>query len=53
LLNRVTKHAAATKAGSIFLKTQVTNVSAQKLYESLGYIKEEGHHTYFIKISIL
>ena len=53
LLNRVSQHAAATKAGSIFLETQVTNVSAQKLYESLGYIKEEEHYTYFIKISML
>ena len=51
LLNRVDQHAAATLAGSIFLETQVTNVSAQKLYESLGYKKEEEHYTYFIKKS--
>jgi ribosomal protein S18 acetylase RimI-like enzyme len=53
LLSRVSQHAAETQAGSIFLETQVSNISAQALYESFGYVKEEEHHTYFIKISTL
>ena len=53
LLRRVGQFAAATKAGSIFLETQVSNISAQTLYESFGYVREEEHHTYFIKISTL
>ncbi len=53
LLNRVNQHAAETKAGSIFLETQVVNVPAQELYKSLGYRKEEAHYTYFIEILML
>jgi len=53
LLSRVSQHAAATKAGSIFLETQVSNISAQALYESFGYAREEEHHSYFINISTL
>lgn len=51
LLCRVGQHAVATKAGSIFLETQVSNTSAQALYESFGYAREEEHYTYFIKIT--
>jgi len=53
LLSKVSQHAAETQAGSIFLETQVSNSSAKALYESFGYIREEEHHTYFIKISTL
>ena len=53
LLRRVSQFAAATKAGSIFLETQVSNISAQTLYEFFGYVREEKHHTYFFKISTL
>jgi len=53
LLSEVCRHAAATRAGSIFLEAQISNISAQTLYESLGYVREEEHHTYFIKISKL
>ena len=53
ILSAVFRHAVETKAGSIFLETQVSNISAQTLYESLGYVREQEHHTYFIKISKL
>ena len=53
LLRRVSQFVAATKAGSIFLETQVSNFSATALYESFGYVREEEHHIYFIKISTL
>ena len=53
LLSKVSQHAAATQAGSIFLEVQVSNSSAQALYESFGYVREAEHHTYFIKISTL
>ena len=51
LLERVRQYAAETRSGSIFLETQVTNIPAQTLYRSLGYIREEEHYTYFLKIS--
>ncbi len=51
LMARAAQLGAETKADSIFLETQLSNVSAQALYESLGYVREEEHFTYFLKIS--
>lgn len=53
ILIKISQHAAATKAGSIFLETQITNSSAQALYESFGYVREKEHYTYYINISTL
>ena len=50
LLNKAQELAIETKADSIFLETQVTNSSAQALYESLGYVRETDHFSYFLKI---
>lgn len=50
ILRRVYQHSVETNAGSIFLETQKTNISAQALYESIGYVKEDEHQTYYIEV---
>jgi len=43
-------HAEATGVARITLTTQISNVPAQKLYESLGYIKDEEFYHYTLRV---
>lgn len=50
LLNRAKEFALETNAKGIALETDITNVNAQGLYESLGYIKNTEHFYYFLEV---
>jgi len=50
LLNRAKEFALETDAKGIALETDITNVNAQGLYESLGYIKNSEHFYYFLEL---
>lgn len=50
LMEEAKKYATETKALRIELATQVSNVSAQNLYESLGYTKNEFFYHYSLPI---
>lgn len=50
LLNRAKEFAMKTDAKGIALETDITNVNAQRLYESLGYIKDNEHFYYFLNL---
>jgi len=50
LLNRAKEYAKETNAKGIALETDITNVNAQGLYESLGYIKNSEHYYYFLNV---
>ena len=50
LLNRAKEFALETNAKGIALETDITNVNAQGLYESLGYIKNTEHYYYFLEV---
>ncbi|QUJ69933.1 GNAT family N-acetyltransferase (plasmid) [Photobacterium sp. GJ3] len=52
LLATVEAHATATQAKGIALETSVENLSAQRLYESLGYQKNTHYQPYFKKIGV-
>ena len=50
LLNRIKEFAKETNSKGIALETDITNVNAQGLYESLGYIKNSEHYYYFLDV---
>lgn len=47
LMERARKHATETGAGQLFLETATDN-PAQKLYESLGYVCENGTSKFYL-----
>ncbi|HEY9296767.1 MAG TPA: GNAT family N-acetyltransferase [Phormidium sp.] len=50
LLSAAEDFARQTGAIRISLATQISNVAAQSLYESLGYCKDEEFHHYSLKL---
>jgi len=50
LMDAAKSHAEATGAARITLTTQISNVPAQKLYESLGYIKDKEFYHYALRV---
>lgn len=50
LMNAAIEHARATGYRRVELETAVDNVSAQRLYESLGFTVGEGFHHYSIDL---
>lgn len=50
LLERARAHAQATCAKGLGLQTAVDNLNAQRLYEALGYRREEGFYSYFLAV---
>ncbi len=52
LLNKAKSFSEETKAKGIVLETEILNKSAQSLYESLDYVKDEACFHYFLKTSI-
>jgi ribosomal protein S18 acetylase RimI-like enzyme len=50
LLSATENFARQTEAIRISLATQISNVAAQSLYESLGYCKDEEFHHYSLKL---
>lgn len=50
LLERALQHAEETDAKELQLSTATGNVSAQKLYEQLGYVRDEDFFHYFLVI---
>ena len=50
LMERARAHALSTDAVRIDLETAIDNVVAQKLYESLGYRREESFHKYSLAL---
>lgn len=51
LMNRAREHALATGAKGLSLETAKTNTTAQRLYESLGYVRDNEFHSYFLDLS--
>ena len=50
LLERARAHALETGAKGLGLQTAVDNHNAQRLYEALGYRREEGFYSYFLAV---
>ncbi len=50
LMNAAKDYAIATKAVRIVLATEVTNIVAQKLYETMGYRKFDEFYHYILAI---
>lgn len=50
LMNAAKDYAIATQATRIILATEVTNIIAQKLYETMGYRKFNEFYHYILKI---
>ena len=50
LMDAARDHAVETGASGIELSTAHTNLPAQRLYESLGYVKEEIFRVYTLKL---
>ncbi|MEF2967241.1 GNAT family N-acetyltransferase [Paenibacillus sp. M1] len=50
LLAAVTEYAALTKAKGIQLETGVENKGAQKLYERLGFVRDDEFYHYFLNL---
>ena len=50
LMAAAREHAVRTGASGIELSTAHTNLPAQRLYESLGYVKEEAFRVYSLKL---
>jgi len=51
LLKTAKQHAQETGAVRIILATQISNISAQTLYESVGYIKDEEFYHYSLRVA--
>ena len=51
LLNTIRKYAIQIKAKGIELSTEVSNPTAQHLYEQNGYVKDQNYHHYFLGLS--
>ena len=50
LMNAVTEAAADSGVSSISLSTAHDNVAAQRLYERLGYVRDEQFRTYSLEV---
>lgn len=50
LLNAAREYAISTKAKGISLQTARDNINAQKLYESVGYVKNTDYFSYFLSL---
>jgi ribosomal protein S18 acetylase RimI-like enzyme len=50
LMQAAQEHARAAGASSLQLQTHHSNVIAQRLYESLGFKREEEFYTYVLKL---
>jgi ribosomal protein S18 acetylase RimI-like enzyme len=50
LLDRARDHAVETGAIYLELATEVSNATAQRLYESLGWVREVGFHHYTLRV---
>jgi ribosomal protein S18 acetylase RimI-like enzyme len=50
LLETAKQYAQSTGAVRISLATQISNISAQSLYKSLGYIKDEEFYHYSLRV---
>ncbi|WP_027908673.1 GNAT family N-acetyltransferase [Pseudomonas sp. URMO17WK12:I4] len=51
LLEAARQHALATGACGLQLETARTNLTAQSLYERLGYVRDEVYLTYWLDLS--
>jgi ribosomal protein S18 acetylase RimI-like enzyme len=51
LMDRATQHAKATGADSIILETATDNHTAQRLYEEVGYKRDEAFYRYALLLS--
>lgn len=51
LMNRASAHAKTTCAIGLTLETAKTNTDAQRLYESLGYVRDTEFYTYSLDLS--
>ncbi|EIK52210.1 GCN5-like N-acetyltransferase [Stutzerimonas stutzeri TS44] len=51
LLNKAKEYALITKAKGISLETAISNIQAQNLYESLGYIKDLDYYSYYLNLN--
>lgn len=50
LMAAAREHAVATGSKGLVLETAQDNHAAQRLYESLGYIREQGFYTYSLAV---
>ena len=50
LMERARRYAAETKAKRLILETAVDNVTAQKLYERLGWKRDTAFHRYYLDV---
>lgn len=50
LLERARQHALDTRAKGLVLSTEVTNKTAQHLYEALGWKRDEASYTYGLEV---
>lgn len=50
LLERARQHALDTQAKGLILSTEVDNKSAQRLYEALGWQRDETFYTYGLEV---
>ena len=49
LMDAARKHSIETGAAGIELSTAHTNLAAQRLYESLGYVRDETYRVYTLR----
>jgi ribosomal protein S18 acetylase RimI-like enzyme len=50
LMNTARDFALETGAKSMLLETATDNITAQGLYESLGYVRDTGYYTYLLDL---
>lgn len=50
LMDAAKAHARFTGTPRITLSTAITNKRAQRLYESLGYVRDDAYYTYDLKV---
>ncbi|RON49301.1 GNAT family N-acetyltransferase [Pseudomonas frederiksbergensis] len=50
LMNTARAFALSTGAKGLVLETATDNVGAQRLYESLGYVRDTGYYTYCLDL---
>ena len=50
LMNAAREFAVATGAKGLVLETATDNHTAQRLYESLGYVRDPGYYTYYLDL---
>jgi ribosomal protein S18 acetylase RimI-like enzyme len=50
LMNTARDFALQTGAKGLVLETAIDNITAQRLYESLGYVRDSGYFTYLLDL---